>query len=120
MLKTVAQTFLKTFHILTLFIISFTFGFHVIFYEKNLLIHGLNNTGYNRDDNNDFGFYDFDNWWMSILKVTVMLGGEFEATSMDYKKFWFTSVFVFAFVLSAFMMYNFINGLAINDIQVYQ
>jgi hypothetical protein len=91
----------------------------VIFYEKNFLDKSeLNETISNRDDDSDLGFHDFDRFWMSFLKVTVMLGGEFEATNLNYRKFWFATAFVFAFVLSAFMLYNFINGLAIDDIQV--
>jgi hypothetical protein len=47
-----------------------------------------------------------------------MLGGEFEMDGLDFHKFWFSSAFVFSFVLSAFMLYNFINGLAIDDVKV--
>jgi hypothetical protein len=63
-------------------------------------------------------FNKFEHPLTSFLKVSVMISGEYEASQISYKRFWFGSVFLFVFIMNAFMLNNFMNGLAINDVQV--
>jgi hypothetical protein len=46
-----------------------------------------------------------------------MWAGEYDASQEKFHQTMFNSSFLFIFILSAMMMYNFINGLAIDDIQ---
>lgn len=120
MLKTVAETFLKIFSVFIMFIISFTICYHVIFCN---LSFAEKFTAQNKESAKSKNFDDpnsLRHWWNCFLNITIMLAGEHnhDVSKLNDNQFWFATVFLFFFVLCAIVLYNFINGLAINDIQV--
>lgn len=108
MLSTVSKTYATIMSIVIIFNTAFAFCFHILFYER---VADPNN-----DDSNNFNhFYTFIT---SLLKITVMFGGEYEAKDMDDGSDLFITVFFIGCVLSIIILSNYVNALAIADIRV--
>jgi hypothetical protein len=56
--------------------------------------------------------------WTAIVRTFVRMAGEFEASSLKHQYVWLSPTFLLCFVFTSIIFYNFINGLAIDDIQV--
>lgn len=102
MLQKVIKTFLKTSILIILYILAFGICFRVVFY---------------RPDNEMNDYESFNNWSTTFLRLTVMMAGEYDASSLNFNSELMSKLFVFGFVLSAILFYNFINALAIADVQ---
>lgn len=114
MLKEVTITFLKFFTIFILIILAFTFSFYAILkpikhlHEK----HSANETL----SVNEAVFKNFEHPFTSFIKTILMFAGDFSVDPYKLDSFWKQILFL-CFVLTAFILYNLINGLAISDIQ---
>lgn len=118
MLKTVSITFLKFFTIFILIILAFTFSFYAILkpikhlHEKKTFV--------NNETLSDFShesvFKNFEHPFTSFIKTILMFAGDFSVDPYKLDSFWKQILFL-CFVLTAFILYNLINGLAISDIQ---
>lgn len=76
-----------------------------------------NSTNDERKNNSSgSGLNDFGDWSTTFLKLTIMLGGEYDASDLAIKNDTI-KLLVLIFVLTAILLYNFINGLAIADVQ---
>jgi len=115
MLKEVTITFLKFFTIFILIILAFTFSFYAILKP----IKHLNNQTYNDTATmqaNEAVFRNFENPFTSFIKTILMFAGDFSVEPFKLDSIWKQILFL-CFVLTAFILYNLINGLAISDIQ---
>lgn len=116
MLKEVTITFLKFFTIFILIILAFTFSFYAILkpikhiHEKHIFNETLSLTS------NESVFKNFEHPFTSFIKTILMFAGDFSVDPYKLDSFWKQSIFL-CFVLTAFILYNLINGLAISDIQ---
>ncbi|CAO1409106.1 unnamed protein product [Diamesa tonsa] len=147
MLKQVTNTFIKFFTIFILVILAFTFSFCVvlkppkdtsispwksltkqwdnysiaanrtIFAEFKEPIYGFVNTLEAALEDSDTVFKNFENPFSSFLKTLQMLSGEFTIDPYTLDSIQKQLLFLF-FVLSSFVLFNLINGLAISDIQL--
>lgn len=123
MLKTVSETFMKFFWIFLVVILAFTFSFYSMFrptLPSPEVLRGLNETAemnFTMDhcdrDKNFEGIID------SFLKTTLMLSGNNGMEPHSLNSFWEKLIF-FIFMITALVLLNLINGLAISDIQVYK
>lgn len=114
MLKEVTITFLKFFTIFVLIILAFTFAFYAILRP---IKHGphVNDPVANLHANETV-FKNFENPFTSFIKTILMFAGDFSVEPHKLDSFWKQILFL-CFVLTAFILYNLINGLAISDIQ---
>ena len=145
MLQQVAKTFIKFFTIFILIIIAFTFSFCVAFSTINdlsdekthfqnltFLIESNEYSSYTNGsfkelllgfkkaltslENTDNVFQNFDSPLTSFVKTLQMLAGDnLDPYSLNTK----SRIFLyFIFILTSFVLFNLINGLAISDIQI--
>ena len=123
MLKTVSETFIKFFRTFLLIILAFSFSFYSLFrpiattnYEYNTSFgnttvkHTIDQC-INRTEN--MNFVDVGN---SFLKTTLMLAGHITLEPRMEFSIWDKIIF-FIFLITAMVLLNLINGLAISDIQ---
>lgn len=118
MLKEVTITFLKFFTIFILIILAFTFSFYAILkpikhiHENRVITTNetLSTTS------SEAVFKNFANPFTSFIKTILMFAGDFSVDPYKLDSFWKQILFL-CFVLTAFILYNLINGLAISDIQ---
>lgn len=119
MLKEVTITFLKFFTIFILIILAFTFSFYAILkpikhiHQKHVFIT-INETL--SLTSNEAVFKNFEHPFTSFIKTILMFAGDFSVDPYKLDSFWKQILFL-CFVLTAFILYNLINGLAISDIQ---
>lgn len=113
MLKQIVFTYGKIFTIFILFIFAFTFSFHVIFY--NAIISKDNSYDANHTNKSKMEPNNFSHLWSSFVKTHIMLIGDYDATTgLTVLNGWW---WIF-FVLSSIIFFNFLNGLAVFDVQV--
>lgn len=113
MLKEVTITFLKFFTIFVLIILAFTFAFYAILRP---IKHGPGHDPLLNLHANETVFKNFENPFTSFIKTILMFAGDFSVEPHKLDSFWKQILFL-CFVLTAFILYNLINGLAISDIQ---
>ncbi|XP_063222114.1 transient receptor potential cation channel protein painless-like [Bacillus rossius redtenbacheri] len=106
MLKRVSWNFLKFLAWYSILIVAFALSFYTLFNDPSAV-----------DSEDDENF--FQDPGMSVLKTVVMLTGEFDASSIPFVSFPFTSqlVFVLFVFLIAIVLFNLLNGLAVSDTQ---
>lgn len=117
MLKTVVVSFIKGFALYVIILIAFALCFFALLKKSstNNLTADQNGT----EDEENGGISSFDSVELSLLKVFVMLTGEFDTGSINFDANPF-SYFIFVLFLFAgpMALLNLLNGLAISDIQV--
>ncbi|GJQ64924.1 pain [Trypoxylus dichotomus] len=114
MLRTVAKNFFFFLLWYAMLIFAFALGFYVL-YNKN------SNFNTNSDVEDETVQEDtqpfFSEVGLTIIKTIVMLAGEFDASSINFDSFWNRVIFIlFVFVISI-ILFNLLNGLAVNDTQ---
>jgi hypothetical protein len=121
MLRTVLKTFLSTAFVYLLFVISFAMCFHVVFDDikgddddTHASFEQINSTSIEIEKK----ISSYLESWTAIVRTFVRMSGEFEASSLKHQYFWLSPTFLLCFVFTSIIFYNFINGLAIDDIQV--
>lgn len=114
MLKTVISSFLKSLSLYAILLLSFALAFFTLLREKPIWVRY--NVG--SDEVGDEDLNKFSNLGLSIMKTLVMSTGEFDAADIHFgMNAWSYFVFIsFLFVIST-VMFNLLNGLAVNDIQ---
>jgi hypothetical protein len=123
MLWTVTQTFFKMLGIFGLFTITFTICFCLSF-KPNLNISSGNETASKQtigtvENTTTMEQHPFVTTGLhSFVKTILMFGGEYEATELKYDNDYFTTALVGVFILMAIILYNFVNALAISDVQI--
>lgn len=144
MLKEVTKTFMKFFTIFILVIIAFTFSFCVVFQPTNYtagLWNGLrkNWTNYINTNNgttmfaeyqepafifidtleqifdDDSVFQNFKHPFPAFLKTIQMLSGDYAVDPFTLDSL-SKEILLFIFIITSFILFNLINGLAISDI----
>ncbi|KFB45433.1 AGAP013463-PA-like protein [Anopheles sinensis] len=120
MLKRVAKNFIQCLFLYSMILVGFAISFYTLFRGPN------GNGGANRNNNatdpeesnpfNEFGMLS-----MALLKTTVMMTGEFEAAELKLHQSWGYYVLfgLFLFFVPV-VLYNLMNGLAVNDASTIQ
>ncbi|XP_055634566.1 transient receptor potential cation channel protein painless-like [Toxorhynchites rutilus septentrionalis] len=117
MLKTVSKNFLKSLVLYSIILISFAFCFYTLFNVNNVIIKDkTTSTPKENKEEEEDKFNAFADIGNALLKTVVMLTGEFEAANI---KFQTNSISYLIFVLYLFfvaiVIFNLMNGLAVND-----
>lgn len=116
MFKTVSLSFLKSFALYAIIIIAFSLSFFTLLHKRDEPSMDDNgNVKIEEDDDiNRFG-----NVQSAVIKTLVMLTGEFDAASINFdKNIWNYMCFITFLFLISTVLFNLLNGLAVNDIQV--
>lgn len=114
MLKTVSKSFLRGLLLYSIILIAFALCFYTLLGEDEI-VKPTNATTEEDDDE----FNKFAHPGVSIIKTVVMLTGEFDASSINFKhniSSYFIFV-IFVFLIST-VLFNLLNGLAVSDTQV--
>lgn len=118
MLKEVTTTFLKFFTVFILIILAFSFSFYAILkpikHIRQQQVFIINETL--SVTSSEAVFKNFENPFTSFIKTILMFAGDFSIDPYKLDSLWKQILFL-CFVLTAFILYNLINGLAISDIQ---
>lgn len=111
MLKTVISTFIQSIALYSVLILSFAFAFFIQL-RNNAISFSTDESGEN---------VEYSNLHMSIIKTLVMSNGEFDASSVDFKKnIWsYVMSIAFIFIIST-ILFNLLTGLAVKDIQIIE
>uniref|UniRef100_A0A1B0D8H9 Ion transport domain-containing protein n=1 Tax=Phlebotomus papatasi TaxID=29031 RepID=A0A1B0D8H9_PHLPP len=108
MLKTVSITFMRSLMLYSILLIAFAFCFYTL----------LGGVGENSGAQVEDEFNKFMDPGTAIIKTIVMMTGEFEAASIEFKS---NTLSYFFFLLFVFFMsvvlFNLLNGLAVSDTQ---
>lgn len=115
MLKTVSISFIKSFLLYSLIVVAFSLSFYTLLNENDGPKDAAVNVTEEADD-----FNRFTNEGTAVLKTLVMLTGEFEAASINFKINGISYVIflVFLFLIST-VLFNLLGGLAVSDTQVF-
>lgn len=104
MLQKVAKTFGKTMMFFIVILLTFAFNFSLIFYTST-------------KDSSDDMFHHFNDPLTTIIKIHVMLTGEYDAASLPYNG-WYSQIMFLGFLFITILIFNFTNALAIDDVHV--
>lgn len=120
-LKKVSLTFLKIFYTFAIILIAFSLSFCIMFENQNnpeninCTKSEKNETKEEEEEDNDDPRDNFRFFHTSLLKIMMMLSGEY---SIEPITLTFSQIFFFAvFVTSSFILFNLILGLSIEDVQ---
>lgn len=113
MLKTVSKSFFRGLLLYSIILIAFALCFYTLLGEDEITKPAAD------AEEGDDEFNKFVNPGVSIIKTVVMLTGEFDASSINFKhniSSYFIFV-IFVFLIST-VLFNLLNGLAVSDTQV--
>lgn len=131
MLKTVSKSFLKGLLLYSMILIAFALCFYTLLGEdssngqdkiQNITKVTSEASGtVAAEEEEDDEFNKFAHPGVSLIKTVVMLTGEFDASSINFKQNISSYVIflIFVFLISTVLV-NLLNGLAVSDTQVYK
>lgn len=112
MLREVSQSFIKSFALYSIFVITFSLCFYVLFG------HGEAPAGASATEEDEGGELNkFVNPFTAIIKTIVMLTGEFDAGDIKFQSVASYFVFLLFVFFMAIVLFNLLNGLAVSDTQ---
>lgn len=119
MLKTVAKSFFKSLLLYSIILIAFSLCFFTLLNETNQSSNERNANGSDANAEDDDSFNKFQHPGLAIIKTVVMLTGEFDAASINFKMnaSSYLVFLIFVFLIST-VLFNLLNGLAVSDTQV--
>ncbi|XP_073844644.1 transient receptor potential cation channel family member painless [Musca autumnalis] len=100
MLEAVCKSFLKSFTLYSIFVITFSLCFYILF---------------GKSDDDDFN--KFSNPLTAMTKTIVMLTGEFDAGDLQFDSTYSYLLFLLFVFLMTIVLFNLLNGLAVSDTQ---
>ncbi|XP_055859394.1 transient receptor potential cation channel protein painless [Episyrphus balteatus] len=101
MLKAVLKSFMKSFALYSIFVITFSICFYILFGKKT--------------EEGDFN--KFSNPLTTLIKIIVMLTGEFDAGDIEFDSMYSYFLFLLFVIFMSIVLFNLLNGLAVNDTQ---
>ncbi|XP_068146766.1 transient receptor potential cation channel protein painless [Drosophila tropicalis] len=119
MLRAVSSSFIKSFALYSIFVLTFSLCFYILFGKQEEDAKEATPSGQKGEDEaDDDRFNTFSVPMEALIKTIVMLTGEFDAGSL---KFGGSPYTYFIFLLFVFFMtivlFNLLNGLAVSDTQ---
>lgn len=118
MLRTVTYGFFKSLLLYSVILIAFALSFSSMFHTTK----SMNDANQRNNDGNDtVNELSFDNFFLSTIKITVMMTGELDSSNIKFSlnPMSYLIFFIFIFFVTT-ILFNLLNGLAVYDIQVNQ
>ncbi|EDV57095.1 transient receptor potential cation channel protein painless [Drosophila erecta] len=119
MLREVSNSFLKSFTLYSIFVLTFSLCFYILFgksVEKDQLNSATPAPDLEEKENDDFN--TFTKPIEALIKTIVMLTGEFDAGSIKFTSIYTYLIFLLFVFFMTIVLFNLLNGLAVNDTQV--
>lgn len=116
MLDAVCRSFLKSFALYSIFVITFSLCFYILIGKPEKLQGKLDTEYTTEEENGDFN--KFTNPLAAVIKTIVMLTGEFDAGDIEFDSFYSYLLFLLFVLLMSIVLFNLLNGLAVSDTQV--
>ncbi|XP_037812201.1 transient receptor potential cation channel protein painless [Lucilia sericata] len=123
MLDAVFRSFLKSFLLYSIFVITFTLCFYIMFGKpeinavKEEATSSAAKDGNDDDDGDDGEFSQFKSPLGALAKTIVMLTGEFDAGDLKFDTFCSYLLFLLFVFTMTIVLFNLLNGLAVSDTQ---
>lgn len=115
MLRAVLKSFIKSFALYSIFLITFSLCFYILFGKSSEVNDTTNHTGAVNDGGE---FNKFGNPFTAVIKTIVMLTGEFDAGDIEFDTVYSYLIFLMFVVFMSIVLFNLLNGLAVSDTQV--
>ncbi|XP_053962376.1 transient receptor potential cation channel protein painless [Anastrepha ludens] len=114
MLRAVSKSFIKSFALYSIFVITFSLCFYILFGKPSEGSEGANGA-----DAANYGgeFNKFANPFTAVIKTIVMLTGEFDAGDIEFDTLYSYLIFLMFVVFMSIVLFNLLNGLAVSDTQ---
>lgn len=117
MLKSVLISFAKAFALYMIILVAFALCFFITLNGSTSNGQGSSRNGTTSKQNSNFN--KFGTVGLSLMKVFVMLTGEYSADNINFDSSPFSYWLFLAFlILVSIVLFNLLNGLAVSDIQV--
>ncbi|XP_017470905.1 PREDICTED: transient receptor potential cation channel protein painless [Rhagoletis zephyria] len=116
MLRAVSKSFIKSFALYSIFVITFSLCFYILFGKPS---EGSEVDAANGTDAANYGgeFNKFANPFTAVIKTIVMLTGEFDAGDIEFDSLYSYLIFLMFVVFMSIVLFNLLNGLAVSDTQ---
>ncbi|XP_039481261.1 transient receptor potential cation channel protein painless [Drosophila santomea] len=121
MLREVSNSFLKSFTLYSIFVLTFSLCFYILFgktVEKDQLNSTTPAPSQEAKEDDDGDFNTFTKPIEALIKTIVMLTGEFDASSIKFTSIYTYLIFLLFVFFMTIVLFNLLNGLAVNDTQV--
>lgn len=122
MLDAVFRSFLKSFLLYSIFVITFTLCFYIMFGKPEINAAKEDDvatpSAAKDDDEDDGEFSQFKSPLGALAKTIVMLTGEFDAGDLKFDTFCSYLLFLLFVFTMTIVLFNLLNGLAVSDTQV--
>ncbi|XP_037713412.1 transient receptor potential cation channel protein painless [Drosophila subpulchrella] len=108
MLREVSGTFVKSFGLYSIFVLTFSLCFYILFGKAKVSAEGA-------EDDGDFN--TFSKPIEALIKTIVMLTGEFDAGDIKFTSVYTYLIFLLFVIFMTIVLFNLLNGLAVSDTQ---
>ncbi|XP_016983877.1 transient receptor potential cation channel protein painless isoform X2 [Drosophila rhopaloa] len=117
MLREVSSSFLKCFALYSIFVLTFSLCFYILFGKPMEDSATLDqDSGKEEEDGGDFN--TFTKPIEALIKTIVMLTGEFDAGDIKFTSIYTYLIFLLFVFFMTIVLFNLLNGLAVSDTQV--
>lgn len=111
MLREVTMTFIKSFTLYSIFVITFSLCFYVLLSDEK-------KAGADDGEEEEGDLNKFRTPFTAIIKTIVMMTGEFDAGDLKFNSYYGYLVFLLFVFFMSIVLLNLLNGLAVSDTQV--
>lgn len=119
MFKAVAKTFLKVLLLYSIIIIAFGLCFYILLSDKDVPLKFNDGQNGNEAIMSEIKFKRFHTLFVTFIKTIVMMTGEFDASSINFKdNIWSSLIFLIFVLLISTVLFNLLSALAVSDTQV--
>ncbi|XP_017866425.1 PREDICTED: transient receptor potential cation channel protein painless [Drosophila arizonae] len=113
MLRAVSSSFIKSFGLYSIFVVTFSLCFYILFGKPQEQQEKPPQPGAEGDS----GFNSFSKPIEAVIKTIVMLTGEFDASSIKFDSVPTYFIFLLFVLFMTIVLFNLLNGLAVSDTQ---
>ncbi|KAH8309657.1 hypothetical protein KR059_012865 [Drosophila kikkawai] len=118
MLRAVSSSFVKSFALYSIFVLTFSLCFYILF-GKPAVVDEMNSTTPDptKEVEADGDFNTFTKPIEALIKTIVMLTGEFDAGDIKFTSIYTYLIFLLFVFFMTIVLFNLLNGLAVSDTQ---
>ncbi|KAH8252678.1 hypothetical protein KR032_001245 [Drosophila birchii] len=120
MLRAVSSSFVKSFALYSIFVLTFSLCFYILFGKPPVLDQGGSTTPdptKEPEAEADGDFNTFTKPIEALIKTIVMLTGEFDAGDIKFTSIYTYLIFLLFVFFMTIVLFNLLNGLAVSDTQ---